>query len=327
MRINKAVELLEQRQPVYFEFVDANDVGKYDGDVGKYDGHAGKYDGHVGKYDGHVGKYDGGAGKYDAGRALAQTWADYIAYDMEHSALDVRGLMRFMRGLVDGGPTRSGHRTPAVIVTLPIDGTDEQSVRANGWMIKHVLATGVHGLLLCHAESPEAVRAFVEAARYSFHAGAGQDLGQGRRGHGGQTRAAEIWGIPAGEYLTRADPWPLEARGELLLGIKVENKRALAGVERTTRVPGIAFAEWGPGDMGMSMGYPDQHNEPYPAEMRAARARVMGACKAAGLAFLEAVTPENVIARIEEGVMIGCGPRAQEAADVGRRHTRRALAW
>ena len=314
MRINKAVELLEQRQPVYFEFVDANGAGKYDGD----------------------------AGEYDAGRALAQTWADYITYDMEHSALDVRGLMRFMRGLVDGGPTRSGHRTPAVIVTLPIDGTDEQSVRASGWMIKQVLATGVHGLLLCHAESPEAVRALVEAARYSFHASSGHastghassghgdggpELGAGRRGHGGQTRAAEIWGVAPGEYLARADPWPLDPRGELLLGIKVENKRALAVVERTTRVPGIAFAEWGPGDMGMSMGYPDQHDEPYPAEMRAARARVMGACKAAGLAFLEAVTPENVIGRIEEGVMIGCGPRAQEAADIGRRHTRRALAW
>jgi 4-hydroxy-2-oxoheptanedioate aldolase len=297
MRINKAVELLEQRQPVYFEFVDAD-----------------------------------GAGEYDGGRALAQTWADYIAYDMEHSAFDVRGLLRFMRGLVDGGPTRSGHRTPAVIVTLPIDGTDEQSVRANGWMIKQVLATGVHGLLLCHAERAEAVRAFVEAARYAFHgsggrAGADPDLGPGRRGHGGQTRAAEIWGVAAGEYLTRADPWPLDARGELLLGIKVENTRALTAVEHTTRVPGIAFAEWGPGDMGMSMGYPDQHDEPYPSEMRAARARVMAACKAVGLAFLEAVTPENVIGRIEEGVMIGCGPRAQEAADIGRRHTRRALAW
>jgi hypothetical protein len=61
--------------------------------------------------------------------------------------------------------------------------------------------------------------------------------------------------------------------------------------------------------------------------MRAARARVMGACRTAGLAFLEAVTPENVIGRLEEVVMIGCGPRAQEAADIGRKHTRRTLAW
>jgi 4-hydroxy-2-oxoheptanedioate aldolase len=292
MRVNKAVELLEQRQPVYFEFVDGESAGGYEG-----------------------------------GRALAQTWADYITYDVEHSALDVRELLQFMRGLVDGGPTPSGHRAPGVIVTLPIDGTDEHAVRANGWMIKQVLATGVHGLLLCHAETPEAVRAFVEATRYSFTAGAGSDLGAGRRGHGGQTRAAEIWGIPVGEYFARADPWPLNPRGELLLGIKVENTRALANVERTTRVPGLAFAEWGPGDMGMSMGYPDQHDEPYPAQMQAARTRIMAACKAAGLAFLEQVTPQNVTSRLSEGVMIGCGPQAREAAEIGRRHTGRKLAW
>ena len=292
MRINKAIELLEQRQPVYFEFAEAATAGDYEG-----------------------------------GRAAAQTWADYVAYDMEHSAFDVRGLMQFMRGLVDGGPTRSGHRTPAVIVTLPVEGTDEHAVRTNAWMIKQVLATGVHGLLLVHAETPEAVRAFVETARYAFAAGVGSELGAGRRGHGGQVHAAAVWGVSVEEYFARADPWPLNPRGELLLGIKVENTRALANAERTTKIPGIAFAEWGPGDMGMSMGYPDQHDEPYPPQMQAARTRVMTACKAAGLYFLEQVTPSNVTSRIAEGVMIGCGPQAREAAEVGRKHAGRTLAW
>ena len=291
-RVNKAVELLEQRQPVYFEFVDAMSAGGYEG-----------------------------------GRALAQTWADYITYDVEHSAFDATALWQFMRGLADGGPTKSGHRTPAVIVTLPMDGTSEPAIRANSWIIKHALAAGVHGLLLCHVEAPEAVRAFVEAARYAFVPSMGSDLGAGRRGHGGQMRAAEIWGISVAEYFARADPWPLNPRGELLLGIKVENTRALASVERTTRVPGLAFAEWGPGDMGMSMGYPDQHDEPYPSEMLAARSRIMSACRAAGLAFLEQVTPQNVTTRIAEGVMIGAGPQGREAAEIGRRHTGRTLPW
>jgi len=292
MRINKAIQLLEQKQPVYFEFTEAAQAGDYEG-----------------------------------GRALAQTWADYIAYDMEHSAFDVRGLMQFMRGLADGGPTRSGHRTPAVIVTLPLEGTSELAVRANAWMIKQVLATGVHGLLLVHAESAEAVRAFVETSRYAFMRSSGPQLGQGRRGHGGQNHAAEIWGVPVHEYFELADPWPLNPRGELLLGLKIENVRALANVKMTTRVPGLAFAEWGPGDMGMSMGYPDQHDEPYPPEMQNAREEVIAACKAAGLFFLEQVNPENVASRIDEGIMIACGPQAREAAEIGRRHTGRKLAW
>ena len=171
------------------------------------------------------------------------------------------------------------------------------------------------------------MRAFVEAARYSFTPIPESGLGQGRRGHGGQNQAAAIWDIGIDEYFQRADPWPLNPHGELLLGIKVENTRALADVENTTRVPGLAFAEWGPGDMGMSMGYPNQHDEPYPPEMQAARTRVMAACKAAGLNFLEQVTPANVTSRIAEGIMIASGPDAQQAAQLGREHTKRTLPW
>jgi len=167
----------------------------------------------------------------------------------------------------------------------------------------------------------------VEAARYAFVARSGSELGPGRRGHGGQDFAADVWGISVEEYFSRADPWPLNARGGLLLGVKIENTRALANVARTTRVPGIAFAEWGPGDMGMSMGFPDQHDEPYPPEMLAARTRIMGACKTAGLHFLEQVTPANVINRISDGVMIGSGPQAREAAEIGRKHSRRVMPW
>src|SRR5439155_772457 len=177
-------------------------------------------------------------------------------------------------------------------------------------------------------ETPDAVRAVVEATRYPFHtSGVGPALGVGRRGHGGQEHAARVWGLAVDRYLATADPWPLNPRGELLLGLKIENVRALASVEASTRVPGIAFAEWGPGDMGLAMGYPDQHDEPYPADMDAARARVLGACKAAGLAFLEQVTPANVLARIAEGVRIGTGRQGPEAAALSRPHTRRTMPW
>ncbi|HYY89202.1 MAG TPA: hypothetical protein VFA49_10435, partial [Chloroflexota bacterium] len=155
-RVNKAVELLADGQPIYYVTVEERG--------------------------------------YEGGRAAARTWADYINYEMEHAAFDVRGLHDFMRGLTDGGPTPSGHRAPAVIVTLPTDGSDEQVMRANAWMVKQVLAAGVHGILLCHAETPGAVRAFVEAARYPFHSPTG------RRGSGGQQQAAAIWGLSVDEY-------------------------------------------------------------------------------------------------------------------------------
>src|SRR5512132_884636 len=83
-RVNRALDLLAQGQPIYYEHVEAP-----------------------------------GRGGYDAGRAAAGTWADYLGYDAEHAPFAPGELREFVRGLVDAGPTRSGHRTPAVIVSLP----------------------------------------------------------------------------------------------------------------------------------------------------------------------------------------------------------------
>jgi 4-hydroxy-2-oxoheptanedioate aldolase len=285
-RINRAIELLAAGQPVYCTVVEEP--------------------------------------SYERGLEEATTWADYLTVELEHHPFAPAALLAFMRGLVDGGPTRSGHRTPAVIVTLPMDGTDEHAVRANAWMIKQTLATGVHGLLLCHAETPGAARAFVEAARYPFSM-AVNGLGVGRRGSGGQEPAAAIWGLSPVDYLEHADVWPLNPEGELMLGLKIENRRALENAEASTAVPGLAFAEWGPGDMGMSFGHKDAHDPPYPPEMAAARARVKAACDRAGLAFLEMVRPDNVVEQLDAGVKIGAA--TPEAAEIGRRHSQRSLPW
>ncbi len=286
-RVNKAIELLEQGQPVY---------------------------------------YTTSRGGYEEGKALADTWADYVNYELEHGAFDMTELREFMRGLADGGPTPSGHRTPAVIASLPVLGLDEPSMRANFWVVQQVLASGVHGVLLCHARSEAAVRVFVAASRYPFHAQkVGEGLEEGLRGSGSQGYAASIWGIPEREYLRVADPWPLNREGELLLGIKIEDRHALETAEATTRVPGIAFAEWGPGDMGFSFGFLERPPGPFPEPMQRARSRVLAATKAAGIFFLNSVTPEDVLSMLEEGVMIGAADR--EAADKGRKHTERRMPW
>jgi 4-hydroxy-2-oxoheptanedioate aldolase len=286
-RINKAIELLEQGQPIYYSGVHTL--------------------------------------SYESGVEAAKSWADYLSVELEHGAFDMGALDEFMRGLVDGGPTASGHRTPAVIATIPTDGTDEQVMRANAWQVKQVLARGVHGILLCHAETPGAVRTFVESARYPFHTpGVGAGVEQGRRGAGGQSHAAAIWGVSPQEYLARADVWPLNPKGELLLGLKIENQRALANVEASTAVPGIGFAEWGPGDMGMSFGYMDAHDPPYAPEMEAAMQRVKAACDRANIAFLNSVSAGSVVELIEWGVQIGAG--SPEAAAIGRAHTQRTMA-
>src|ERR1700704_2397629 len=174
-RINRAIELLELGQPIYY-----------------------------------TGSHSGTAGTFEQGVKDSQTFADYISYDMEHAPFDVKGLAEYMKGLVKGGPTKSGHRTPAVIVNVPVNGLDEATVRANAWMFNQVLATGVHGILLTHADTPGAVRAFVESVRLPIHKQAvDAGISEGRRGVHGAATAAPIWGVSQDEYLSKADAWPL----------------------------------------------------------------------------------------------------------------------
>ena len=266
-------------------------------------------------------------GGYAQGKEMAATKADYITYEMEHGPLDFKELREFMRGLVDAGPTRTGHTTPAVIVTLPISGTTD-AVRANAWMIQQALAAGVHGILLCNAESPEAARLMIEAARYPF-APHVEGLAQGTRGNGSQAYASRMWGLTPQEYMRLADPWPMNPDGELLFGLKIENPRADANVETSVRVPGIAFAEWGPGDHGFYlMGRPGTYQgggEASP-QMAAVRRRVLDATKAAGIKFLNACTEDNVIDQIKDGTMI-CTGGDSPAADKGRAFTKRSDPW
>ncbi len=267
-------------------------------------------------------------GGYEEGKRLAATKADYITYEMEHGPMDFKELREFMRGLVEVG-TRTGHKTVPVIVTLPISGTAD-AVRANAWMIQQTLAQGVHGILLCNAESPEAARAMIEAARYPF-APRVEGLAQGTRGNGSQSYPATVWGVSQQEYMRIADPWPMNPDGEFLFGLKIENPRADANVETSVRVPGISFAEWGPGDHGFFIlgrpgTYPAAQGGENSPVMQLVRSRVLAATKAAGVKFLNACSEANVEQQIKDGTMI-CTGGDSPAADKGRAFTKRTDPW
>ena len=287
-RVNKSIELLERAQPIY---------------------------------------YDASTGGYEEGMRMASTWGDYIIYNVEHVALDFAALREFMRGLVDAGPTPSGHRTPTVIVSLPLLGLDEATVTAGGWMVQQALAQGVHGVHLARARDPEGVKRFVQAARYPIHKQAIDIIGVGLRGWGSHTFAAWVWGLSTQEYLQKADVWPLNPEGEIMLGLKLEDQPALSRAAETLSVPGLAFAEHGPRDLGLSYGHLEgRADPPLPPEVVAAGEMVLELTKERGMYFLDNVLPENVAGQLDRGVMIGAG-RREDSAEVGREHSGRAMPW
>lgn len=242
----------------------------------------------------YLGGHTGAELTYAAGVEMADTWADYINIGFEHGPLDLAGLDQFMKGMAS---VRTP--TPPVLVELPFEGRSAEFIEFNAWQVRQMLTIGVHGFLLCHAECPQAVEALINAVRYTFRGGT--------RGAGGQGAAAQIWGISPTEYLEAADPWPLNPAGELLIGLKMENKRALKNAYETAKVPGVAFAEWGPADMSMSHGYRGSMDDIQRPEIEAARERVFDACKQAGVFFLEGSSETDLQEKLEAGTRVFAG--------------------
>ena len=232
-------------------------------------------------------------------------------HQLRHGARAVRRQRagRVHAGARQGRPDKSGHRTPAVIVNVPVNGTDEATVRANAWMFQQVLATGVHGILLCHADEPGAARAFVEAVRFPAHGG--------RRGVHGNSTARAIWGISR-RRLRRAGR-RLAAQPERRAAARPEARRQVRARERRRQREGAGRSASPSGDPATwrSRSACTNGPGPLPPALQAARAKVFAATKESKIFFLNTVTADNVIDMIKEGVMIGAAN--EQAAEVGRK--------
>jgi 4-hydroxy-2-oxoheptanedioate aldolase len=306
-RVNKAIELWEDGQPIYYA--------------------------HWG-----VGP---GIDPYAQGVNMARTHLDALNVEMEHGALDFSALREFMRGLVDGGPTPSGHRTPSVFVETCIIGLDEAYMRANSWVIQQLLDCGVHGIHMCHARNTKAIQVATQMAmRYPFdRPGIPKLPMRGLRGSAAGY-AAQIWGVDLFKYNHLADLWPLNPKGELIFGVKIEDTIADTQAAGTIALPGIAMAEWGPGDHSYWLdGLSIMDDNSYLGDITRLASlpelvkvgeNVRQLCKKNNVRFLH-ISPSNdpanpffVNKQIDEGVMV-FESNDEPSSITGREHSKRKM--
>jgi 4-hydroxy-2-oxoheptanedioate aldolase len=231
-RVNKVIELLEGGQPVFF-----TNSGMRPG-----------------------------VDAYALGRKMAKTYCDMIIYGLEHGPLDFTDFVNFMSGLKDGGPTASGHVTPTVMVEVPCLGWTEEYALANSWIVTNLLDLGAHGIHICHARDPRAIEVYCQiAARYPFDYPDTPKVPRQGLGMRGQTApiASNLWGVSDYKYLHIADVWPLNPRGEILMGCAIEDKAGVENMEKILAIKGLAIAEWYHSELGLSVfglaGYPEDH--------------------------------------------------------------------
>ena len=234
----------------------------------------------------------------DAGSATAVAGEKYdgVVFEMEHGTYDIKSLRDSLQYLLNRQQiVASGSLAPAVtpMVRIPPNGAE-----MNQWIAKQVLDQGVYGIVWPHISTVEEARNAVASCRYARPAGAPRYEPVGQRGDGPGT-AARYWGLTQQEYYARADVWPLDPKGEILVAIMCEDVVGLKNLPAILKeVPGIGAVIIGEGDLSQNLGFPRQYKHPVVA---AAIAEILAICKANNVAcghpHVEADNVDEVVAQ------------------------------
>jgi 4-hydroxy-2-oxoheptanedioate aldolase len=200
------------------------------------------------------------APEINAAQAVNAAPYDGVVFEMEHNPYDIQQLRHCMQYMLDRRQiAASGSIAPAVtpIVRIPPNGGEMSQ-----WVAKQVLDIGVYGVVWPHVSTVEEARNAVQACRYPRPAAAPYFEPAGVRGDA-PAKAARYWGLSQQEYYKRADVWPLNPAGEVLVIIMCEEVKAIRNLPRMLEeVPGIGVVLVGEGDLSQDLGHPRQYDHP-----------------------------------------------------------------
>jgi len=250
------------------------------------------------------GKSLAGAIMYDfslyAAAQFSSSDLDFMIIDMEHRGLDFERLETFLLGTTNKAEiAKQGNlqvRVPP-IVRIPTYGR-----APNEAIVKQVLDMGAFGIMFPAIENKQQALEAVSAARYPQLKGSKYPNPVGRRGNGNMP-AAWFWGLSRPEYSRRADIWPANPQGEILLFLQVETVEGVKNINEILTVPGIGVLFVGPNDLSWSLGVAQgspEHEEAIQV--------VVDACRARNIPAAITVTEADVLRRLKQGFRIASLP-------------------
>jgi 4-hydroxy-2-oxoheptanedioate aldolase len=238
----------------------------------------------------------------DAAReTMAYRFSDF-EYD-SYSTANSERFLGYMAALLAAGGSMTSH---AFISKVPIIHTDPAAATAR---IGEQLNAGHAGIMLQEVESADEVRTALAAMRFHSKGGTRPDEGIGL--------AAAYWKLGEKEYREKAEPWPLNKNGELVLWAIVESKKGIANVREIAAVPGLTVLTVGAGTLGgvfSSVGADGQRVRDQ-AGFDAAVASVVAACKEFKVACsYPANNPTEITRLMNQGFSVFTMQRRDEAA-------------
>jgi 4-hydroxy-2-oxoheptanedioate aldolase len=236
-------------------------------------------------------------GSIEHAMATGDSAFDFCIMEMEHAGFHFAGLRDSLQYLINRRKlveAESLAPMPTPLVRIPANARER-----NEWMVKQALDYGVFGLVCPHLNTVEEAVHMIRAARYPQGAEAPDREPEGLRGTAPRN-AMRYWGatsIP--EYIDKADLWPLDPAGELLLMPLIEEAEGVHHIaDILKQAKGIGAIFLGEVDLSVSLGYPMALDHP---DVIQARDTVFKACKNAGVPVGCLGFPHNLAQRIEMG--------------------------
>jgi 4-hydroxy-2-oxoheptanedioate aldolase len=236
-------------------------------------------------------------------RILGRSNLDYIIYDTEHMPFNMEDFRQFLQNMK--APDGKFKVTPFIRI-----GPNPSEIKYNQWVVKQALDMGAMGIMIPKINTKQHAYDAVVSMRYPSFKGSPYQEPRGERGFG-PTIASGTWGISPAEYAKRADLWPLNPDGELLLIVMVESKMGVENLEEILSVPGVGAVYIGPADLQCDLGYcgqgPTMPGVGAPSavtvvpEAEELIQRTLAICKRRNVPVAISTTPLDVVQRVKQG--------------------------
>jgi 4-hydroxy-2-oxoheptanedioate aldolase len=208
-------------------------------------------------------------------------------------------------GPVGGSPRRllAPINSKAPNITQPGDPNPSDYIN----ILSRQLNVGISSISFVEIDTAEELQMGINALRFKAKGGTRPDnVGQ----------APKYWGMSEAEYRRKADVWPLNPEGEIVVWAIVESHEGLANIREIAQVPGLSVIAAGAGTLGgvFSTTNAEGRRVRDDAAWEAAIQKIAAACKEFQKACAYPVNENDIDARYQQGFTVGILQAFGEAA-------------
>ena len=173
---------------------------------------------------------------------ISEAARELVAYHLgdyelnTYSPNSVDRYREFIRAIAAAGGSA---RTHPFVAKIPIMHTDPAGTTQR---LIDQLNDGQVVVEMQEVETVEEVNQAIAAMRFTSQGGV--------RPEEGFERAAAYWEMTEAEYLEKADVWPINPNGELLISVIIESHEGVANAREISAMPGVAVVTVGSGTLG-----------------------------------------------------------------------------